>query len=797
MGLIAALKEKGYDPKKLQAIFENKKLGKETKGDLALTQKLIERHRGLIRDGLDQNWQSARHWRAIDDAYDAGQEQITVSIMRGLIGKKPDSEEVLSAIKHWKLDSMLTWTGEGVNRKAVLDLPIFFNIFVPLTAAYTKVRWAKLWTDRDTVPLYKYSPTSSTVEAKLACQVVTDQVAFAAETMQYRVIEREVILPALLYSYAWTMPRSDCVVEKSLWKGKGAVEEYITREGIDWMVVHPAKSFFDRSYPLSSINADCGIRWFGNWTVVAFSSIENNEAYWNKDTISVYSGEQANTWVRPSEWKVYQQFYPCTLKMPDCWSNELSNSRDAVYYNQSITDHGVQIINFFDKLVPSQYGLYACDTPVWHHFIYAGDGTVIHCVPVAYTPGTVDLYDYDTNRARNTSLAQELLPFQDHISNLLTQYLLSVKQNLANLTFVDQRQIPPETIDKVENLAKSSYVGMNLIRYNRLDFDQMGATATQAITPLAFPKHNTQEIVQAINTTISIAERMLGFSPQEIGAAASHEQSATEVAVISQGTSTRLALTGSFIDDGRSARQKRAYDAWLEYSEREISQTLSGMQPLHIKALKDMGFTVTETPGTDLVKIEGSRELVDIDSFTQTRAPQDRFNDSKVAIAMIQAIQMLMSNQLIVERFGVDFFVRRFNEILEFSGVPGDWRFDLDNAKGAQPSQQQMMQQVTQFIEQALQKNNQAITGELQQVINSTGEHFKQTDQQVSSLAQATGGKLQEQQQILAALLDQVRGIIQPQFSPQTAVVPAPPVELPPPPEPALNPPVGQPVAPV
>ena len=52
---------------------------------------------------------------------------------------------------------------------------------------------------------------------------------------------------------------------------------------------------------------------------------------------------------------------------------------------------------------------------------------------------------------------------------------------------------------------------------------------------------------------------MLGYSSQEIGAPASHEQSAHEVKLISQNSSVRMQLTGSFIDDALRALKRMLY----------------------------------------------------------------------------------------------------------------------------------------------------------------------------------------------------------------------------------------------
>ena len=67
--------------------------------------------------------------------------------------------------------------------------------------------------------------------------------------------------------------------------------------------------------------------------------------------------------------------------------------------------------------------------------------------------------------------------------------------------------------------------------------------------PVVLQAQQTTEIIQAMNTLIAMLERTLGYSAQEVGAAASHQQSVAEVNVIAGSTSTRINLTGGFIDD--------------------------------------------------------------------------------------------------------------------------------------------------------------------------------------------------------------------------------------------------------
>lgn len=789
MGFISALKAKGYDPEKLKKLFESDDLETSSDPKKVKAKELMERHRALVRDGIDESYRNAHFYWAIDKSFDAGQQQITPTVMRTLMGKKATDPGVIDTIKQWGLERIIVDGKEDASgaKAKVLDLPVFFDVLVPLVTSYLKARQAKLWSMRNTVPLYKYSPASPTTTNHSVCEVITNEIARDAENMGYRSLERDVILHTLMYGFAWSFPREDYFIQKSLWSEteKGTPEEFVSRQGIRWDLIHPTKVFWDRTCPANSINTDTGVSWMGYWSVIPYRNIDNDQ-FWNKDKI-VVSNRSNSSWARPDGWRVYNELYPCALKFPSAWGAEGNdNQRDDKWYTRQLADNALQLVTLFEKLKPKDHGLYDCEIEVWHRFMYAGDGTLIGCVPFAFTPGTVNLYDSDPNRSRNTSLALELVPFQDHIGNLLSQYLLSVRQNLINCCFFNAEQVNPDSIMLLKQLSAEKLATTNFIPFKKHQLSQMGTNVDQAFHVPNFPRHDVSGLVQAINTFISAMERMLGFSPQEVGAAASHEQSATEVAVIDGGTSARLDLTSSYCDDGYMARQRIAYEAWYEYGTKQIDQEMGGLTEVQIDALKKVGFKVEIVPNSKLVTITGKRNLADVDSFIQYRSPKDRFNDGKVAIAMIQALQMIMGNPELVQTYGVNFLMQRFNQILEYSGVPGDWRFNMDTAQsnsgGITAQMQQMLQQNNAQISQELQKGIIDPIGQKLQSLEQGAAQSAQAMQQIAGNQGEMGKGLQAQGQTLDQLMAQTQQLISKavaEATPPGGMIPPPPQDAP------------------
>lgn len=834
---LRALEKHGYDPKKLEEKFTLTREERMKTEDGEKINAIIDLHTQRISVAVLRNLNDARHWYAIDTAYDINNRQISPTLMWGMMDGSKKPEEILSCFKEWGLTSMLTpfldnagaWPNglDGKPRSTKLDLPIFFNVFIPVVAAYHKIRWAKLWNDRDVDPLYKYSPARLTNDAMLKCEMVTNRIQRMSQDMGYASVERDSIFKMLLYGAAINFPREPyySVKQKFYIENDEGVEELqdkVIQEGVRFHLPHISRTFWDLSAPLHTLNSDTGIAFFGHWQMERLQEIMANKYYWNIDKLTW--GE--NQWPTSPAWKIYQELYPCMANFPTfnytAGTGDQDREKKAFIYHRTTPDAGVNITVMFDKIIPADSGLYDYPYPVWHRFIYGAQGTVLHCQPFGYTPGCAYLYDYDADRARGSSLGLELIPFQDHMGNLLTQYLLSVKQNLSKVVFWNSDSLDQKDIDKIVNMGEQMYRVVNFIPFSEKDFVNRIQTQIQnAFHPVDFPRQNTQEILSAINTFISVMERMLGYSSQEVGAAATHEQSAHETEIISQSTSNRMQFTGGFVDDGMFARQKLLYDAFMSYGDDEILAEVTDMDEVKQQTLKDWGFEV-ELPhnGSNRRGVKGSKKSLDIDSFASNREGVNRSVDTKIAMAMLQVFPLMFQNPIALQAIGIKNLLNKFNDILNYLGVPGDWRFDPANAQ----TPDQAMAQTVQIVQGIIGKEvppmvekmvTDAATHVGQQVTQQVGaplvQKMQQTDSALAQLAQglhqtsaavganaqSTDAKLQQ----LVALIHSLSNLSNPNLPavpPPTAHIPVhPPQDIPPIPPPVLqqgNAPVAPPI---
>jgi len=163
------LKEKHkLDPDSLEKAFANDTLEKRPK-----VKKLVDQIRDTIQNGINRNRSDYRLFKAMDWAYDTPFYQVSYTQLRGLLTSSPDEKKVMEAVNSWGLPHLLsdvknadgtTCCGSDGKAKKALNLPVFFNIFVPIVMSYITIRWAKLFNDRNLTPTYKYDPITFTKE---------------------------------------------------------------------------------------------------------------------------------------------------------------------------------------------------------------------------------------------------------------------------------------------------------------------------------------------------------------------------------------------------------------------------------------------------------------------------------------------------------------------------------------------------------------------------------------------------------------------------------------------------------
>ncbi len=780
---IEALKRAGYSEDKLKAKFTAKNL--DPKID-----ELVRLNAQRIDEGCRRNLEESRTYRAIDEAMNVSQSQVSYTLVRDLLSRNCSFEEVQTKFTAWGLTNQLNsmtydvlsddgrpvvitkGDGTSCNQKAI-DLPTFFHIFLPLVYSYTNIRAAKLFNDRDQYPLDKYEPLRLTKSDRLRCQIVTSVMERSNSQVGTRQHRRQACMEVPRYGRAIAFPLEDYYKEKQQYVEEGKVKELSVREGVRWSIPHPTRVFWDQNYDIGTINTDTGCEYHGYWTVRRWGDLKDDEALWNRDRVTYAYG---NGFLELWNSNVYGD--QCTIKFPQAVTSGTTEIKDrqnqAYLYTMNDADKPITVSVIFHKLIPQKWGLYDYPYPVWHRFIYAGPNTVVDCRPWAYTPGVAYIGDYNLNDAAPSPMALRVLPFQDHMSNLMSQYILSVQSNLDQAVFVNADMVDPKYVDMLKNVGEKRYRSRIYFPYKAQEFRRTGESVQEAFIPVRFDRIQVEDIATAMAQILAMMERMLGFSAQELGQAASHEQSAHEVRVIQGSTGEMLKWTGGFIDDAIWAQKQRNYEAFMAYGSDEVMAEVALLHETDSEALKKIGFQVEDQDEkTAKAGVRGDKKTLRIHAFASRRDGEDRVPDEKIATAMLQTFQAIFSNTELAAIAGVEQLFDMYNQVLAYIGVPDDWRIrlnadtlkrlkDQNNPEMQKQAAQEMQQQIAQIAEviaskiadqKVQQVAEQALVPMQQQgqALEQALMQFKQQLEQIGQLSQATAVQSQQSDQQLAA----------------------------------------------
>lgn len=800
------------DPKVLAAAgITSEAYKKHFDGDRAKysegVKKLLDLVSQRIRDGVNYNLANARLWYAIDQAYDSSFYQVNYTLVRGLLDKNVSEAKILTAFRSWGLTHMLTdvpcagscgTANCSCPPKKKLDLPTFFNVFVPLVQAYTKIRWARLFNQRDIYPVFKYEPLRMTRKNRLRTEIITDRIQRMSVDMGYRAMKRQVMFQDLLYSMCLQFPvEAWFKVEHGTNGGGTAVE----REGIRYCTPHPSRTFCDLAHRPDTLNTDTGCEYAGYWHIARYRDINGNEKYWNRDQLAFGGWD----WNKDSSlWQSFRELYPCVMNFPiieGAGTGDLDRENKYVIYSAGSDDKSVVLTEFFMRFTPSEFGLGDYKYPLWHRMTMANDATPVYVEPFAYRAVNYFGYDADGNRSMNAGMGVEIMPFQDQVGNLLTQFILSVKSNLRNVVFYNTQAISDDDVEAIRNLGDKSFTQLNMLPFEKRKNVYAQIEQREAFVSVEFPKHNTNEILGAVRAVLDILERVLQFSAQELGQAASHEQSATETQLIAGNTDTRVSFTGGFIDDGLYAWKEQLYEGMMAYSSDEVLAQVGELNDQTREALEALGFKVEDTveDGNEYkAGVIGKKSALELDGIASTRDNADRVNSPAIGSALVQLIQAVTANPDMVRTLGLKQIVQWFNYAGQLLGLPTDFKltakFDDPMEAQAEDIQKQVAELAQNVVTQNLDEFSRVLKEQFIEPTTAALKQLQSNDEQIVQREEAQEQGLSEALLGIKARLDDLTKAV------ATIIAPAPPVanpNLPPEAFPVVEPPIGVPEPPV
>lgn len=671
---------------------------------------LISQH---VKDGKSRNFREWRTYAAIDIAFDAPWRQTTPTMINHILSQNLTLDQTLAAVKEWGLKEedlfLKVKNADGVD-VLVPNPPVFFSIVIPIVRSYTIMREAKLFNERNLNPLLPYRPLKQTSRNQVLCEIVTDLIQTISTQYGYSSVMKQAIHQCLKYGIAIAFPEEEWHSEKQLHLGD--TKPHTVKEGLRYILPHPTRMFYDMRRPLTRINSDTGCEFMGTWYIRSYGDILDSPLYWNRKRI--FCG---TNWLDAElSGSYFQEFFPCQMRFPVNMSGGRPPQREdiAAWYSSGNRDQAVFLTEYYAKIVPSDWGLGEYKNgrlvktykhPVWHHFTLAGDDTVVWAEPCAYAPTWFMGYDYDENAGRNSSLALECIPWQDHVGNILSQIILTAKQNLANLTFFDKQIVDEKDIDKLQNQGEMRYRGQNFVGFDSLMNQKAGLSVRDAFVPVQLAKQGIQELLQMFPMVLNIMERVLQISAQEAGAAASHQQSKAEVLQTGGASTNRVVYTGAGIDDGIDAWKRQLYDAAMAYMDASVSAEVSADIPDLMTHLSELGFTVKDK-GDNSLLVSGEKHSLRLEGFASTAQSGGDAKEKEIAQVIFQTVGTIAAQPELFKEVGAKNLLSLIEEAAKLAGAPRDFKL---RAQEGQPGDQSVPDNVVAAIQQAQQATMQAV----------------------------------------------------------------------------------------
>lgn len=759
------LKKCGIDPEGLKKKFN---LPPDKRSDKI--NGLIDRMRNRCQGGRDLNLENYHIYKAIDDSFDTSMKQISPTLLSSIADKAPDDPSVLDILKQIGMDpkriiqEVPDPKTPGKNMKFV-SVSALHEVFVPLVKSYITIRWAKLVNDRRMDPLFRFDPVVNDEVSRLRCSAITARVATMSRQMNYFETMKQLALRMLLYGDQVQFPMEEwyqecqCIEPSDNIFGEDVkikdadgkefkARKVVVKEGIRYHLPHPTRTYKDHAHWPTTMNSDTGCQYAGYWRVMRWGDLLDAPGFYNLDRVGYQTWD---TWYggRRSHGYWTNALKGCTLNFPapnstaDGGGKFDSEKSLSNWYSRDFADKDVVITTHFERLIPKDYDLGPYEYPVWFRFVLAADDNVIYAAPCGFTPLIWYGYDWAEGRTHNASMALEVLPFQDQFSNLMAQYLLTIRQNLMNLSFVDTDLLDEAEIQELENRGEKFWRKINIFRKSfKKSVQKLNSTPERAVVSHKFPYQDSTSLLNGMKVILDTLERVLVMSAQEVGQAASHEQTREEIRHINSNTSTRVVFTGISLDQGIDAWKKQLYQGLMAYGQPEFYAQVAMDEPMDETKLDALGFTMggKYDEKTRKAYLKVKKTAIAYESFSSDRDGDMRINNAELAQACVQLLDTALKYPQVQEKINGDQLVQMVNQIARLAGLPNDFRLISTNAEA--PMQQQLQQAIEmlqQQLTQTLEQKDSDLRGALSNIMGKNQEQDVNLKEIAATLNQLIG----------------------------------------------------------
>lgn len=702
-----------------------------------------------LSEAISQNLASYQLFASADLAWDTSfltkanvpllmyaQGKVSVdTLVKSLVGT-PDEDKFI------KRDKDKNVTGIDLPRFVETQINIVRSFITRRVAAQAN-KYNNLW------PCYGYDPRGTSQVAKLRADALSQRVDQMADDFGYRHHDTQVLRDMFLYPHVVDFVRGSWEIEKHLVRDevaketedpdKIAVKDEIVREGVVFFAPHPSRVFWDTAHALSSINDDTGCEFIGYWDVRRWNDVANNSNFFNKDQV----GFGTNLWSLYSSNNAYFSQYMSAIVPPvKAGDTAALNTRDnnIGVYSAELGDTSVFLASYRMKMIPKANGVGDYPFPVWVNFTVASDKTIVHAEILPSKPGAYLGYNEADSRLHNISFAHELMTYQDQLSNLFTNLLLSIQASCMKVFAINTDAVTdPAHIQQMrKHLQGCNWAGEPLVvEFSAKRMEALGLKP-EAVFQIIEPRsgQDINSILTAIGQLLTTVEKLTSMSPAEQGQPAPREISATEVNEIAATTSAVYSFISDAVDEFRAAKKRIIYESLMACAQDDVQVSVVGRYSERV--IKQAGFTVVADEAEEVRNPNGLRRhtiignkknLIHNHIFT-SRDGAERPVNTQSANTLVQLLQFVAAMPMILQAMGKEKLYNILNEIFRMSGAGVDLNLELEEGEDTSFGQDQMqqLQGVVQQLADAVKQTAAQVQG--QEAVN------QQQEQAIESLGQ-------------------------------------------------------------
>lgn len=587
-------------------------------------------------------------------------------------------------------------------------------------------------------PLMKFDPFSNNQTGRLVGDVMTQLAEQMAGAYGYRHDYEESIRQASLYTTSFKFKANRWDVEKQVLPeytptpagarktgrdAKPQLKPKIVREGVRFVIPHPSRVGYDISEPVSKLNNDCGPKWINHWEVVPVGDVLDNPAYFNRDALAL--DNTVYTWFQ-SYASYFSQYYtgtcitldnaerinPLCVAPISAAAMSLSNDRVAQIgvWAQNYRSVGTILTQHYKRIIPKDYGLGTYEHPVWVRFVMAANTTIVYAEIVGSAPASVNSYNASDGLLISPSFAMQAVQYQQMLTNHLTELAHVQAQGLVRIWALNTDGMSKDEIERVEMALKNpdfSQLKDVVIKYKRkllVERAEDPRNITEKITQIRVETASkTNEIFNNIVQTLAIAERLMFFSPQELGQVSPRTVTATEMKAVRDTTLGIRDFHLIGVKQQIDADKRILHDSYMAFGSEDLEVPVA--ERYEPKVIEAAGFEIiddgTGNPPDGLYTIRGKKLGLLYNYTYSTRNTDDTPPEAAVAQGLTQLYEILAKDPVLAENTTLEQRMELFNSL---AGIMSANVFKLrvppgsDGKKTGASVVTQMQQQLQQFL---------------------------------------------------------------------------------------------------